>query len=499
MTGWLADFFRFAWGLIYWNVRKSRFRWSRGRMRCPCQSPSDSGRAFETTCEASLSWHDQRRFRRVCPLLVETKDGLRCSVNTADVRPFWRRFFAYYGGTFAALYFGAALAIFVFLRTVGYPISIVHLVWPGSWHRVTEVRGWFFWDRANRAFAAGRVGEGMLYLTNAYQFDPHNYQIALALAEKLQLNSPVRADEIFRQLMAAHPDRRHATAQIWFRSLLARGYYGEIARLASDEVTTNGPDASVWMRALIFATRQAHDDAPLRALLKSGGRVGARWERVIQCELLLRAGRQAEARTLLDRAWDDAGGYALFYQIEAMIRLGDPIAAVDRLTSYGNRLDDLARATLQIEAYATAGAGQSLDRFVSMLLSAPPNAPTFTLLTAALVRHPNQAMLDRVYASFMAAHLSPDGDNLELYLAMFCAAGVGRDWPKLQAISSLLKHAAGGTSYTLGLAEAFFRAETSTTRIAGLLTALPMPLELNYALLERYPGDRPDPRPTPSL
>lgn len=499
VTGWLADFFRFAWGLIYWNVRKSRFRWSRGRARCPCQSPSDSGRAFDTTCEASLSWHDQRRFRRVCPLLVETPHGLRCSVNTADVRPFWGRFWAYYGGTFATLYLGAALVIFIFLRTVGYPINIVHLVWPGSWHRVTEVRGWFFWDRSNRAFAAGRVGEGMLYLTNAYQFDPNNYQIALALAEKLQLNSPVRADEIFRQLMAGHPDRRDATAQIWFRSLLARGYFTEIARLASDQVAANGRDASVWMRALIFATRQTGDDAPLRALRQAGGPAAERWDQVIQCELLLRAGRQPEARALLDRAWDDDGGYALFYQIEALIRLGDPIAAVDRLTSYGNRLDDLARATLQFEAYATAGAGQSLARFVSMLLSAPPNAPTFTLLAAALVRHPDQVTLDRLYASFMAAHLPVDGANLDLYLAIFCAAGANRDWPKLQTISGLVRRAAGGTSHTLGLAEAFFRADSAHLRIAGLLTALPMPLELDYALLERYPGDRPSAkRPAPS-
>ena len=76
MTGWIADFFRLAWGLLYWNYRKSWFRLRRGRARCPCQSPSDSGRALETVCEASLSWHKHANFRRVCPLLVDTP-GLR--------------------------------------------------------------------------------------------------------------------------------------------------------------------------------------------------------------------------------------------------------------------------------------------------------------------------------------------------------------------------------------------------------------------------------------
>lgn len=491
VTGWLADFFRFAWGLLYWNTRKTWFRRRRGQARCPCQSPSDSGRAFETTCEASLTWHDQARFRRVCPLLVSTKDGLRCSANTADVRPFWGRFWAYYGGTAAALYLTAVLVVFVFLRSVGYPISIVHLAWPGSWHRVGEVRGWFFMERANRAFAAGRPAEGMLYLTNSYQFDPTNYQVGLTLAQKLQLNSPARADEIYQRLLAEHPDRRTATARLWFRSLLARGNFQQIGRLAMEQVTADPADASVWMRALIFATRQSGEVAPLSALRASTSPAAAPWRTVLDCELSLRSGKKAAALARLGQPWDDAGGYALFYQIDTLIDLDRAFDAVDRLESYGRRLDDVARATLHLEAYARLGAAQSLERFVDMLLAPEANTPTFTLLTAHLVRHPNRAVLDRVYAKFMAARIPLNGETLPAYLSLYCAAGAGGDWTKLQAIAGLIKREAGGTSYTLGLAEAFLRAETTQTRIAGLLAALPMPLELHYALLERYPGPRP--------
>jgi hypothetical protein len=35
--GWITDFFRLAWGLFYWNARKTvyRRRLKQGRGRCP--------------------------------------------------------------------------------------------------------------------------------------------------------------------------------------------------------------------------------------------------------------------------------------------------------------------------------------------------------------------------------------------------------------------------------------------------------------------------------
>ena len=123
VTGWLADVFRFWWGLLYWNMRKSWFRLRGNRARCPCQNPSDSGRALETACDAAQDWHEPARFRRVCPLLAGTPAGLRCSVDSKDVRPFWRRAGAYYLGTAVAVCVAGAMVAFVVLRLVGYPLS----------------------------------------------------------------------------------------------------------------------------------------------------------------------------------------------------------------------------------------------------------------------------------------------------------------------------------------------------------------------------------------
>lgn len=499
MIGRLADLFRLAWGLLYWNARKTWFQLRRDHTPCPCQSASDSGRAYETNCDACVTWHQPARFRRVCPLLVETPDGLRCSADTADVRPFWLRALGFYGGSALALYLTAALAIFAFLRVVGYPISIVHLVWPGSWHRVGEVRGWFFMDRAQRAFAEGRGAEGMLYLANAYEFDPTNYTVAFTLAQKLQLTQPLRADALYRRISALHPEQSAFTDQVWFRSLLARGDFPAVEELARRRLLRDSDSlrTSVWMRALIFASRQNATTASLQELLESSAPAVRVWHPLLETELLLRAGDTRRARSRLLTRWDDIPGYGLFYQLDELISLGDGIEAADRIQAAADRLDDTARATLLLRAYATLQATQSLNRLASLLLDPPLSPPRANLLAAHLIRHPNPALFDRVFDAFTHSRVALTDESLETYLALYCAAGVTGNWDKMHAIAATLRPPGRGNTLTLGTVEAFFRGQTTQTRIAGLLAALPMPLEVHYALLERYPGARTGVVPSP--
>lgn len=488
MTGRLADLFRFIWGLLYWNTRKSWFQLRRGRSPCPCQSPSDSGRAFETVCEASLSWHKQIRFRRVCPLLVETPHGLRCSVNAADVRPFWGRAFALYGSTAASLYLASALVVFAFLRSVGYPISIVHLVWPGSWHRITEVRGWFFMNRAETAFAAGRTSEGMLYLANAHEFDPKNFTIGFSLAQRLQIGQPIRADEIYRRLLTDHPELHSTINQAWFRSLLSRADYTPIEKLAVAELLASPPHAGVWMRALLFASRQLHTDTALRHLLASSDPAAAVWRDVLETELLLRAGHHEEAHARLNRAWNDVPAFARFYQLAELIALGDGFAALDRLAQYGAAIDDTARATLHLEAYAQLEMPQSRRRLIASLLTSPLNSPTIAIVTANLIRHPDPGALDSLFKKFTRERVPLTDETLEAYLSLYCALGVAGEKTKMRSVAAFIRQHGNGSQVTLASAGAFLRGETHQSRIASILPALPMPLEVHYALLERFPG-----------
>jgi hypothetical protein len=492
VIGRLADLLRLAWGLLYWNARKTWFQLRRDHTPCPCQCASDSGQAYETHCDACLTWHQPTRFRRVCPLLVETSDGLRCSADTADVRPFWLRALGFYGGSALALYLSAALGLFAFLRAVGYPISIVHLVWPGSWHRVGEVRGWFFMDRAQRAFAEGRGAEGMLYLANAYEFDPTNYTVAFTLAQKLQLTQPQRSDALYRQLSLRHPQQSALTDQVWFRALLARGDFPAVEELALARLLRD-PDprnASVWMRALIFASRQNATTASLQQLLESSAPAVRVWHPLLETELSLRAGQTRQARSRLREPWTDMPAYGLFYQVNEMIVLGDGMDAADRLQARTDRIDDTARATLLLRVYATLGATQSLDSLATTLLDPPLSLARANLLAAHLIRHPNPAHFDRLFSVFTQSRIPLTDESLETHLALYCAAGATGDWEKMHAIAAILRTPGRGNTLTLGAVEAFFRGQTTQTRIAGLLSALPMPLEAHYALLERYPGPR---------
>ena len=488
VLGWLADFFRLAWGLLYWNTRKAWFQRSRGRTACPCQSPSDSGRAFETSCEACITWHRPARFRRVCPLLVATPQGLRCSVDSAAVRPFWGRAFGYYGGTLLGLYLAGAIGVFAFLRTIGYPVSIVHVTWPGLWYRVPQARGWFFAQKSQRALAEGRTAEGLLYLSNAHQFDPANYRIALDLATSYQSGPSRESDLLFETLLREHPAQRNATAEEWYRALLARGDFQKIAGLASSQILIDPSHAQVWMRALLFATRQLGDDARLRALLANPAPAAVGWHPLLAVELLVRAGRRREARALLDRPWPaTAAPFTIFHRVSTLTALGDSYAALDTLET--NRIalgDDEAYVILKLDALAAARAPRTLRANLDELL-APKLTPTRTMILCAhLIHHPDAAFFARLADKARQEHLTLDPSTARVWFALLCTAGAVGDLPRMHALVVTLKLAANSPFVALSVIEAFFRGETGAAQITTFLPTIPLPIEINYALLERY-------------
>jgi hypothetical protein len=487
VLGWFADLFRLVWGLFYWNTRKAWFQWRRDSARCPCQNPSDSGRAYETGCEACVTWNRQARFRRVCPLLVDTPNGLRCAADTAEVRPFWKLAAGYYGGTLLGVYAIAVLSVFIFLRTVGYPVSIVHVGLPPLWHKVGQARGWFFLERANRAFAAGKTAEGLLYLANSYDFDPTNFEAGIALAKNLQAGQAARSDEIFRRLLRDHPGKRTFITQDWFRALLARGDFEKIAPLARSEMLLDPAHAGVWVRALLFATRRTGDDGPLRAAVSNPAPAALPWQPVFETELLLRAGRSREARATLERPWR-AGSptFTLFYRVNALIDLNDTFAALDLLARHPGALDPEAEVTLRLDAFASRSAQGPLQRQLDELLAPRLNLSTLKIICAHLIRHPNRELFGRLYEKVQREPIPFGTETAGAWFSLLCTAGAVGDTTRLSEITAGLKSTSRNPSVALDGIAAFFRGETTERRIILFLPILPLPLEVTYALIERY-------------
>lgn len=440
-----------------------------------------------------MSWHRQKRFQRVCPLLVETADGLRCSVNAADVRPFWGQFGKYYGTAALALYATGVIGVFSFLRTIGYPISILHVALPPLWHKVGQARGWFFVEQAGRAFAAGKRPEGLLFLASAYDYDPAgNYEAGLTLAKISQAGQPARSDEMFQRLLGDHPTRRAATTEGWFRALLPRGDMPRIISLAQSEVLTDREHAHVWIRALCFATQRTQDDAPLRALRENSRPEAAMWHQLIDAELLVRAGRKAEAQAALLRSWPaSAPAYTLYYRVSTLIDLGAVMPALDLLAQHSQVLDRSDVAALRLDAFATHRATANLNRQIDELLAGRLDATGIRILCAHLIRHPDAAAFGRLWNRVEQTGLPMGTDTVGSWFSLLATAGAVGDTHHLHQITGRLKQAASTPFVALSVVESFFRGEMNDRSITTLLPLLPLPLEVTYALLERYPPPRP--------
>jgi tetratricopeptide (TPR) repeat protein len=382
------------------------------------------------------------------------------------------------------------LTVFIFLRAVGYPVSVIHVGWPPSWHRVGQARGWFFMEKARRAYAANRTAEAILYLSNAYEFDPANYAAGLTLAKTLQAGQPVVSNRLYERLLHEHPAQHEGTAQEWFRALLARGDFVAIQSLARDELLAASSHSSAWMRAFIFATRQGRHAATLRAFRDAPAPAAAVWQPLLDAELLTLAGHEAEARALVNGAdWSRVPPYGIFYRISWLTEQGDALAALDLLGRNRAQLDDETRVTLQLAAYAQQGARQPLQGLVDQLLAPPLSPPVIKILAAQLIRYPDPPLLRQLYSRFRAAPIPVTTENAGVIFALLCAAGVNEDWPTFRAVGSSLTEQSGTTQAFLTAVEAFFRGRSNAARITSFLPALPMPLEVNYALIARYPGN----------
>ena len=493
MIGWLGDVLRLWWGLLYWNTRKSWFRLHGDRNRSPCQNASDSGKALETGCDAAQDWHQPARFRRVCPLLVDTPDGLRCAVDTRDVRPFWLRAAAHYAGAAAALYLAAVLGGFALLRTIGYPVSPLTLAWPPRWPQLRIARSQYFAEKARQALAAHRVNEAMLSLEIAFHNNPRNYSLGLELAQLMALGQPAVADRLFGLLMRDHPDQREQTAEAWYRFLLVQGRFEPATALVADRVVQDAARRPAWLHALFFLTGQSHDDQTLQNLVAQHAKALNPIDvALINSELLIRHGQGFKLIPgLTTELPASAGPFAPYYQVSRLTQLGRAGEALNLLDHYAadHRIADADAYRLRLDAMAALG---RQDLLRQRLQQAPINARELEMLSLHLVRHPDAGVLDALAACLEKSPQPSDAATYSACTSYFIACGVAQDWTKFQAAAARLAQISGSRLPQLDSIEAFFRQKEPGRRVETILPSLPgLSVDAVYALYEHYGATAP--------
>jgi len=490
VLGWTADVFRILWGFLYWNSRKSVYRLGRSRGRCPCQNRSDSGRAGETGCDPSRFFAEPARFRVVCPLLKRNDEGLlRCSVDREKVRPFWGRVFVALGVTLLAFYFAGVMAVFGFLRQVGYPVTVTMIGWPPAWSEINGARSQYFLMNAQEAYQAGDLGETVMSLSLAYDYDPNNYDAGFFLARLWQAGRPEVSNHIYQELIISHPEKRTQTAQAWLRSLLPRADYPWIERLATSALRFSDDHGSAWLHALLFANSRTQDSAVIERLLANPESLTPGVETVLNWEQRVQTlPPQLAKRVLLQSLPAETPSFVVFYVIRRLITLGFPVEALEILNASETTMGDRDRISLQLRALADADFRRSYEGLFDRLTRLPPSPVQFEIIAAHLVSQPDPVLYARAKNRLDPRRLSGPEQQLPALLALFCMAGAHGDIAYQDHLANQMRELTSSRFAVLDIAKAIMAEdENSPSRIENILPALqPMSLDLTYAMLERY-------------
>ncbi len=488
VISWLGDFFRFWWGLLHWNARKTWFRLgSRDASTCPCQNPSDSGLALQTRCEAAATWNRSARFRRVCPLLVETPEGLRCSANTENVRPFWGRAAACYGAALLALYLAGAGALFFTMRGIGYEVGLSSILWPGRWSEVRVAQERMYARRAQQAMAAGNFQGAILALEMVCSLNPRNQPAALALANLWHVSGrSVQADSIYQRLMAEFPARRAERAQLWYRALLARADFARIKQLVPGLLREDERNRAAWLHALFFAARQTADPLPLNELLAASAALPDWCVLLLTIEHELLSGNMRNVGQLT-RVWaEPATPYLPIYQVDRLISFGRHREALAVLEGYAGRLPADEAGFLRLRIYTLLGWTSLVETEAGTLLAYPMRPQLASQFSAFLIRHPNRDILARFADRFVRDGPRPDAESFPVYAATLLAAARCGDAQRTGYLTEIIRQQTSANLRAVGALSQLLRQNDDSVRLDRILPTVPLPTEVVYALLERY-------------
>jgi len=481
--GWTTDLFRIAWGLFFWNVRKTIFSARRSKSICPCQTRSDSGLAGETGCEPALLFEKPARFRQVCPLPKADKAGeFKCSVDTAQVRPFWGRFLVVYGGTIFLSYMLVAGSIFGVMRYIGYPISFSTIAWPPAWEKIDEARSQFFTRQAETAFARGDGSTALMALSLAYEYTPDNYDVGRLLAQFWSSSRPQHSDQIYEDLLTKHQDQRAATARAWVTGLLARGDFRKLERLAADALSFDQESTAAWLQSFLFANIRTKNNELLEELKTTSNPLPDGVQQILAMEQLVRSKTPLEAKEILSGlSGASEPNFVLHYRIQRLIQLGYQNRGLLLLNDSSDRFSNRDRIRLQLAAYAAGGFDNRYNDLMGSLVRLVPSLSQIEVLASHLLEYPNAQLYALLKQAVNPLDVFDEKERIQSLTAFYLIAVAHQDQSMQTEIIQSIQKLTGTPPLAL-LAISMAVKEPTRYRIQNVLPAIrPLSFDMTYA------------------
>jgi hypothetical protein len=401
---WLADSVRFVGAMFYWNVRKSIFVWRERSGQCPCQNESDDSVPGRVRCDAMLHWHEPARFQKICPLLVSTPGGWRCSVHASQVRPFWGRVARWCAVSLLALYLTGTLVVFAGLRLAGKaPVGWLQVAWPGKWHEIRGVQSAYLFNQAIVAFRNGKMAEAYVALTSARQRDPNNYDATLLLAQvSMFQRSYAVSDDLFATLWHTHPAEQYRTSVVYHDTLLGTDRMDKLAEFCLVQARVDSARAAIWVRTALLAIRSMRPDTVAALASAQAGALeglAPHAQLLLRAELDLRTGNGARARASLRRRFD--GPFNLVYTEYQIMRLADLGAVAEAqllLDQQGTYMGDFDHFLTQVAVSLQEGDRLSAQSAFRALFKQPLTGPRVERLAGLLIMHPDASLYRELHA-----------------------------------------------------------------------------------------------------
>lgn len=482
----MTDFFRFWWSLLRWNASKTLFRLRGRKGRAPCQHPSDSGRAGVTACEACNNWRRPARFRMVCPLLVRNEAGWRCSVDAANVRPFWGRAIVFGVAGAGVVYLAVALAALLTFRAVGYTTLEYRDFFTTAFRtRFREAQAGYYANRADQFFKAGDYRGGLLALSVAYNKNPRDWATGLTLARLLQRSNQFKiGDDVFEKLLGDFPDRAEEVSAVWSEALLFRGDWLRLGRLSAVRVAAGGPARGAWMRTLVYALRKLPDGQANVGFAECRPLIGGVYPGVLDAEIALRAKDIPKARSFVAGLPAMSDPYLAQYAVEFAIDTGDLTAASIATAALAPTLGTFFHNLYSARIAADLGQPSVAALSFGNLLSPPVTLEKLDFACAEILRRPAgdrlQVALD-AFASSSEARARP-----EFVMALVAAAAATGDQDSLDRLYEASVSLDGTTIARLRLLADAIAGKTNEISPAGILTGYPFPRETMLALIDWF-------------